>query len=144
MKRELDLFRQPFQSPWSALERFFDEFPVAYSQNEKNGLFAPRCEVKETESAYFLRFDLPGMKKEEIHVDLNENRLTVSGERRSETKSEQDKVHFSEISYGSFTRSFTFPQPVDGEKVKAKFEDGILEVEVAKDSARVSRKISVS
>ena len=103
-----------------------------------------RCEVSETPQTYNLKFEAPGLKKEDIKVDLHDNRLTVSGERREEKHEERDrKVHYSEMKYGSFMRSFTFPNPVDAERVEAKFENGVLSISVTKSSNNRSRQITI-
>ena len=101
----------------SSLDRLFDGFGT---QTAMQG-FNPSCEVSEDKNGYHLKFDLPGLSKDQIRIDLHDNRLTVSGERKEEKKEDSKKRHFSEVYYGSFTRAFTFPAPVDAERVSASY-----------------------
>lgn len=107
--------------------------------------FNPSCDVTESKVGYQLRFDLPGVSKDQIKIDLHENTLTVSGERKTERKEgdAENKKHVSEVYYGSFMRSFTFPQTLDPERVDARFENGVLSVELLKKDSPRSRQISV-
>ena len=151
--RNLDLFRDSF-SPFrdgfrdsNNLARLMDqmfESPTRIPNNEKYS-WNPSCEAHEDETTYHLKFDLPGVPKDSIKIDLHDNRLSVSGERKEE-KSSEDKdrrTHFSEVFYGSFTRTMTFPTPVDGEKTEAKYENGVLTVKVNKKTANSARQILI-
>jgi HSP20 family protein len=103
------------------------------------------CELSEMSDSYLMKFDLPGLRKEDIKVDLSDNRLTVSGERKEEHK-EKDKKHrtqYSEVSYGAFSRSYSFPTPVDANKVDAKYADGVLTISVAKSADTQARQIDI-
>lgn len=139
---QLDLWRKsfnPFLDFGALAESMFrNEFPL-----DARRLLRTPCEISETATNYELRFDLPGMKREDIKIDLHENTLTVSGERREERKEEKGKVHYSEMSYGSFSRSYQFPAPVEPEKAEARFENGVLTVSVAKASSAKARQITV-
>lgn len=144
----LELWRRSL-TPWTDLDSVFDNFfksevPDTWSRGMKKAM-AAKAELSETPSAFVMKFEIPGLKREDIKVDLNDNRLTVSGERREEKKEEKDhKVHYSELSYGSFMRSYTFPVAVDPERVEASYDGGILTVQVAKAPASKSaRQISV-
>jgi HSP20 family protein len=105
--------------------------------------FSPSCEIGETQNTYILKFDMPGIKKEDVKIELNDNKLTVSAERREEKKSEDIKFRKSEISYGSYERSFSFPTHVDEKKVDAKFQDGVLKVTLAKSEESKKKLITI-
>lgn len=143
----LDLWKRSV-SPWAELDGLFDGFfntsaPTAWSGNMKRAMNA-KVEISETPEAFLLKFDVPGLKKEDIKIDLNNNRLTVSGERKEERRDEGNhKVHYSELSYGSFTRSYTFPTVVDAEKVEAAYDGGMLKITVAKAGTAKAKQISI-
>ena len=128
------------------LDRWYDEFGMpGPPQGGVSVNFNPTCEVSEDKNQYMLRFDLPGIPKDQIKIELDDNRLTVSGERREERKEDEKdkKRHFSEISYGSFMRSFTFPTPVSSEKVSATYDHGVLSIAIAKAEQSKVRQIAV-
>lgn len=102
--------------------------------------FSPSCEVSEEENSYILKFDLPGVKKDQVKVEANQNELTVRAERKEEKKSETKKKYLSEVSYGSYMRSFTLPEPIDQKAVDAKFENGVLTITVPKTKVASSSK----
>lgn len=102
----------------------------------------PKVNVAEKDDRYLLSVDLPGMKKEEVKIDLKDNILTISGERKSEHKEEKDNYYRSEVSYGKFSRSFNV-EGVDTEKISAKYEDGVLKLELEKSKEQKPKEISV-
>ncbi len=140
----LDLWRKSFGDIDSLFDAFLkNEVASPWAGTMKKAM-AAKCEISENAEAYTLKFEVPGLKKEDIKVDLHDNRLTVSGERKEERKEEKDhKVHYSEMSYGSFMRSYTFPLPVDSEKVEASYDGGILKVQVLKTGAPKARQITI-
>lgn len=114
--------------------------------NSNQGLisnFKPDCEVAEEENKYIFKFDLPGVKKEQVHVEVNNDQITVTAERKEEKKHESKRKFFSEFNYGSFTRSFNLPGKLDEKKVDAKFEDGVLTVTVPKSEKSTAKQISI-
>lgn len=98
----------------------------------------PSCELNEDTTSYQFQFDLPGVTKDNIKIDVHENVLTVSGERREEKKSDDKKNHFSETFYGSFSRSFTLPTAINLDAVKASYDNGVLKVVVPKPTGKMS------
>ncbi|MBK9324334.1 MAG: Hsp20/alpha crystallin family protein [Bdellovibrionaceae bacterium] len=143
----LELWKRSM-SPWAELDGLFDNFlkqeaPTTWSGNMKRAM-AARVEVSETPQAFLVKFDIPGLKKEDIKIDLHDNRLTVSGERREEKREERDhKVHYSELSYGSFARAYTFPTAVDAEKVEAAYDGGVLSLHIPKLGNAKARQITI-
>jgi HSP20 family protein len=109
----------------------------------EQGIFAPDFEVKETPDAFVFKADLPGVKEEELEVSLTGNRLVVSGRRESERREENERYYASERSYGSFTRAFTLPEGIDGDKVRAQLESGVLTLTVPKRPETQPKKIDI-
>ena len=109
-------------------------------------IYAPVCEILDLEKHFTISLDVPGIKKEDIDIDIEikENQLYVSGERKSETMTEQDKVVRSERTYGKFSRSFTLPANVKADAIGARFENGVLELTLPKEEKTMSRKIEIS
>jgi HSP20 family protein len=98
----------------------------------------------ETGDHFVLRADLPGLSEEDVKIEVEDNVLTVSGERRTEHESKQEGYHRVERAFGSFSRSLTLPNGVDAEAVEASFDKGVLEVRIPKPEERKPRRISIS
>ncbi len=92
----------------------------------------PAVNIKETEEAYLLDFAAPGYKKDDFIIELNNDVLTVSSEKKVEQVDEKDVFTKKEFSYESFTRSFNLPELVEGDKIKATYKNGILEIKIPK------------
>jgi len=118
----------------------FAELDVAGSRELA---FVPSFEVKETKDAYVFKADLPGIREEDLDINLTGNRLTVSGKREEEKRSEEERYYAYERSYGSFSRSFTLPEGVDAEHVDAELRDGVLTVRIAKRPEVQPKRIEV-
>jgi HSP20 family protein len=100
---------------------------------------APSCDMYEEGNELVVKADLPGVKKEDIKVDVSGNMITISGEKKKEEKSEQEGYYRFERSYGSFYRRFDLPEGLDTDKVKAHYEDGVLEVRIPKTEEAVKK-----
>lgn len=136
LQRNMDrVFNEFFNEPMS---RFFEpsEAIMAPWAGEE---FVPACDVEETDSHYLLAFDLPGVKKEDVKIELRDNQLSISGERREDVKGRLSR----ERSYGLFTRSFTLPSNVNSEKLEANYENGVLQVVIPKTAVSHTRQISI-
>ena len=106
--------------------------------------WSPRVDIVENEKEFIIKAELPDMKREDVKVTVDEDVLTLSGERRQEKEEKNQRYHRVECEYGSFSRSFTLPPGTVGEKVMAEFKDGILRVHLPKDAkAAASRTIDV-
>ncbi|MGB5400706.1 MAG: Hsp20/alpha crystallin family protein, partial [Thermoanaerobaculia bacterium] len=105
--------------------------------------WVPPVDVQETEDAYVFTAELPGMSKDDVSITLEDNLLTLSGERSLKEKEEGENFHRVERAYGSFSRSFSLPSQVDSSKVEASFKDGLLTVEIAKAEQAKPRKIEI-
>ena len=97
--------------------------------------WAPSCDISETDTEYRVQAELPSMKKEDVHVTLQDGVLTIQGERREEKEEKGVKFHRRELSYGSFVRRFSMPDDADESKVDATFKDGMLNVVIGKSKA---------
>lgn len=100
-------------------------------------------EVVETPGAYKILLDVPGVKKEDIHIEVRDRQLVISGERKSPVLGESERVLRSERRFGKFSRSFTLPEGIAEDKAQAVFTDGVLEVNLPRMSVEV-RRIPVS
>jgi len=105
--------------------------------------FAPSFEVRENPEAFVFKADVPGVREQDLDIQLANNRLTVSGKRESEKKSEKDTIYCYERSYGSFTRTFTLPEGIATEKTSAQLKEGVLQVVVPKAPEAQPKKISI-
>jgi HSP20 family protein len=103
----------------------------------------PAMDLLETDQDFVLRADLPGMTESDVNIELEDNILTVSGERKTEHEGEREGFYRVERAFGSFSRSLTLPKGIDPEGVGASFRQGVLEVRVPKPEERKPRKISI-
>jgi HSP20 family protein len=106
--------------------------------------WTPAMDLLETDDAFVIRADLPGLSESDVNVELEEGVLTVSGERKIEHEDKREGFYRVERAYGSFSRSLTLPKGVDPEAVNASFDRGVLEVRVPKPEQRKPRKIEIS
>jgi HSP20 family protein len=104
----------------------------------------PAMDLVETESSYVLKADLPGLSESDVNIELDDNILTVSGERKAEHMDRKAGYYRVERSYGSFRRSLSLPEGVDADAVKATFENGVLEVTVPKPAQQAPRKVQIT
>jgi HSP20 family protein len=107
-------------------------------------VWAPVLDVQEDKDNYIFRAELPGLKREDIEVSLQDDTLVISGERKVEKVEEGVEVHRQERYYGKFQRALTLPEPVAADKVKAEYKDGVLTVTLPKTEAAKPKKIDVS
>lgn len=129
--------------PFAEINRLQDQFRRAQDNGERAS-FAPAVNIFEDKEGIHLTAEVPGMKPEEVHVDVENRVLTISGERKLEKSEQKDGYHRIERSYGKFTRSFTLPDSVDGEKIVANLKDGVLAVRLPKRAVAQTKKISVN
>ncbi|MDQ3000862.1 MAG: Hsp20/alpha crystallin family protein [Fibrobacterota bacterium] len=134
------------QSPNKWLEQFFNDFDKALTN--KND-FAPAVDIVEEKEDYVLRAELPGVSKENIKVEVKENRLTLSGKKESawaakDGQSPRGEYRYVESSYGSFARSFELPRNVSGEAIRAEYQNGVLTLRIAKAKESLSRTIEIN
>lgn len=106
--------------------------------------WTPSIDVIETDDAIKLKAELAGMEPNDINIEVQDNVLTMSGERRFQEEVKEDKYYRIERRYGSFSRSIALPQTVDESKIEAKYENGVLEVSVPKSEIAKPKKITVA
>ena len=129
------------------IDRMFDGFFPARrsgSDEETSAVWAPRMDLSETDDAYHIHLDVPGMTKEDLNINFHDGQLAVSGERKREETNEQRDFVRVERSYGSFYRSFRLPKQVDADNIEASYESGVLTVRVPKSQESKPRRIEVS
>jgi HSP20 family protein len=127
-------------------ERLISAFNLPISKEVSNlSSFSPSVNTREEDKAYYIEVDLPGVKKEDIQVDLKDDVLTISGERRTKEEVKKKDYYKLESSYGKFQRSFTLPDNADKENISANSENGVLEVVIpkVKESVKESKKIEI-
>lgn len=122
-------------------DQLFKQTPGLSVYDERE--FAPPTDVSETEDCYMVSIDLPGLKTEDIKIEVTDNVLNVSGERKSESKFDDGQTHRVERSYGLFKRSFALPKAVGTEGIEAHYENGVLDVRLPKTKLAQSRKIEI-
>lgn len=106
--------------------------------------WTPSVDISETDTAYLVKAEIPGVKKDDVKVSIQDGMLTILGERRQEKEEKGKKFHRIERSYGSFARSFRMPGDADENSVKAEFKDGMLNVTLAKSKKAKPRQVNVS
>lgn len=136
------------------MSRFFDtlmeESPITvldqWMHNDldaERSTFNPRFEMTENKESLILRAEVPGISEKDMSVSIEGSVITVSGMRKTETEKEDGHCHFSEMTYGSFSRSFALPAGCDPEKIRARFTKGVLEVNIPKSDAKTGKARSV-
>jgi HSP20 family protein len=110
----------------------FDPFPTFGGENWSLGVWAPACDIYENNNEIVVKVELPEVKMEDVRVSIENNILTIHGERKFSEETMKENYHRVERNYGEFTRSFMLPGFVDMNKVNAEFKDGILRVTLAK------------
>lgn len=132
---------------FDTFRREMDQLMEQFFPTEDGGrevrAFAPRVNVAETDKEYEVTVDLPGMKPEEFNIELKDNQLWVTGEKKQEHEEKGKTWHRVERSYGQFRRVIPLPAQVAPDKVQADYKDGILRVTLAKEEAAQPKKITV-
>jgi HSP20 family protein len=121
-------------------DRWFD---FGVRQPSMEGIWKPAVDIEEKNGKYLLTADLPGVKKEDIHVELHDGYLTLKGERKEEHEEKKKGFYRTERVYGSFERSFRVPEGVTEKDIKAKHHDGVLELSIPAPKAEGKKAIEV-
>jgi HSP20 family protein len=125
-------------------EEFFNDFPVTNSVLRRDEQWAPAVDILEKDGSLILRAELPGMNDKDIDLKLEGRELTLSGERKSDIEENRQNYHRVERCYGTFSRSFTLPETVDIDKIKADYKNGVLTVTLPHKPEAKAREIPVS
>ena len=131
----------------SRLSTLFGRAPVKKGSDNREALsvaqWAPLVDISEDEKEYLVKAELPEVKKDEVKVSVQNDVLSITGERKYEKEEKNKKVHRIERAYGSFARTFTVPEDADAEQVSAEFKDGILQVHLPKTEKIKPKSIEV-
>jgi HSP20 family protein len=136
--REISSLQQEMNRLFSS---FFDAPATAGATGARRWI--PAMDLVETDDHFVLRADLPGLTEADIDLSLEDNVLTLSGERKSEHEARGEGFYRVERASGTFSRSLTLPEGVDGDAISARFEKGVLEVRIAKPEQRKPRKLQI-
>jgi HSP20 family protein len=123
------------------LAHWFTRRPFAAPAN--GGQWLPDVDIAEEKDRMVIKADLPGMKQEDITVEVTDGVLSIKGERKHEAETKEGKTYRLERSYGSFLRSFTLPADVDAAKVNAAYKNGVLEISLPKIAEAKAKQIKV-
>jgi len=129
--------------PFRAFDDFFSDLRVPAQLRTPDLAPRVRLDVTESEKSYQVKADLPGVKKEDIKVNIDGNQVSISAETSSESEHEGATTICSERSWGQFYRSFTLPQPVDNAQAHAEFRNGVLELELPKKSGGNGKPLTI-
>lgn len=136
--------------PWREIEDMVERYTRAVGQpragNQEviaTGDWAPRADIIETDKAFVIKAEIPDVNKEDVKVTVDNGILTIRGERKQETEEKGKKFHRIERHFGIFTRSFTLPDNVDENNIKATFKDGMLNLQINKTEEVKPKAIEV-
>ncbi|HKL16294.1 MAG TPA: Hsp20/alpha crystallin family protein [Balneolaceae bacterium] len=120
------------------MDEFFNEAVAT-----RGSSFKPDINISETDKKLSIDVEIPGMKKEDINIGIENGALTISGERKNRNEEEGRKFHRVETHYGTFERSFQLPDNVDEESIEATYTDGILQIDINKKEEKVKKQIEI-
>jgi HSP20 family protein len=134
--RELDSLQSEFN-------RLFDSFIGNGRSEVRARRWVPAVDLVETDESLVLRADLPGLSKEDVTIEVKDDVLTLSGERRGEHEEKAEGYYRVERAFGRFSRSLTLPQGVEPDSIDAEFTDGVLEVRIPKPEERKPHRVAI-
>ena len=127
-----------------SLSRFFDDLPRWSDAPTTTSAWAPNVDIFENEGELLVKAELPGVDPKDVELNVENNVLTISGERKLEFEDKKENYHRVERAYGSFSRSFSLPRLIDEDKIAADYKDGVLTVHVPKHEKAKPRQIAIS
>ncbi|NPA50405.1 MAG: Hsp20/alpha crystallin family protein [Epsilonproteobacteria bacterium] len=138
--REFNALRESFEE----MNRLFNSL-AQKAQMPNDIAFVPAVNTRESDDAYYIEVDLPGVKKEDININVHDNILTISGERKLDEERKDDEFYYIESVYGKFERSFTLPEDADVDNIEATDEDGVLTIKIpkVKKSEKAPKRIEI-
>ena len=135
---------QPMQSLQREIDRLFGDFMPSFGGEEmESGIWAPNMDMTEQDSEYIFTMDLPGVSKDDININVEKHRLTISGERKEEKREESENRLVVERRSGSFFRSFPLPEAAGDEDVRAEMKDGVLTIHVRKSEDSKPKRVQI-
>jgi HSP20 family protein len=142
--RDLPAFPSDLLNMQREINRVFDSFfRTDWSEDAAPSVWAPATDVVEHPGDYVVKAELPGVSRDDVKLTLQDNMLTIRGEKKQEKESKEGGYHRVERSYGSFQRSFTLPSTVRADRIEASFKDGILTVTLPKSEETKPKQIDV-
>jgi HSP20 family protein len=130
-----DVFGKRFSD---IMDEFFNDAVAT-----RNRSFAPSVDISETDKKYNIDVEIPGMSKDDIELNIENNRLTISGERKFENEEKNKQFHRVETHYGTFTRSIQLPDNVKQDSIHATYKDGILSISIDKSEDKIKKQIQI-
>jgi HSP20 family protein len=131
------------QSEMNRLFNTFFDTPTPGANGATLRRWVPAMDLVESDDQFVLRADLPGLTEDDVSIELEDNVLTVSGERKAEHEDRNEGYHRVERAYGAFSRQLTLPDGVDGDAIGASFDNGVLEVRIPKPEQTKPRKVQI-
>jgi HSP20 family protein len=128
--------------PFRGLEEVFNQALAGGPRFGAMGM-TPRMDVTETDQAYVVKAEIPGIKKEDIKVNVDGNQVSISAQTQQESEQQGENMLVSERSWGQYYRSFTLPQAVDDTQAKAEYHDGILELSLPKKTGGTAKTLAI-
>jgi HSP20 family protein len=126
------------------MSRLFDDFrPTRSGENQESSVWAPRADLSETDDAYVIAIDLPGVSRDDLEITVEDGTLKITGERSMKDEEQSGQFYRIERAYGRFFRSFNFGSNVDPDNIEASFDDGVLTIRAGKAEERKPRRIEV-
>src|SRR5436305_4437865 len=119
-------------------------FNTLFDRNQVAQRWTPAMDLVEHDDHFLLRADLPGVTESDVNIELNDGSLVISGERKAEHEQKERGFYRLERQFGSFSRTLTLPDGIDGDQIKASFAHGVLEVWIPKPEERKPRRIQIS
>jgi HSP20 family protein len=129
--------------PFNELQRLTDQILRTGAPEGAARTFAPAVDIFEDENAVYVKAEVPGVSAKDVHIDVENNVLTIHGERKLEREDKREGYHRIETMYGTFTRSFSLPESADAEHVEADLNDGMLTVKIPKKPEVSPKRIEV-
>jgi len=126
------------------LRRMFRDFEQSSEEPSSVAVWTPPVDIYETDNEVVVRADLPGVDQRDLDIRLENNVLTIKGERKMEQEAKEDNYHRIESAYGTFVRSFTLPAIVEEDKIKAEYKNGVLKIVLPKKEQAKPRQIKVA
>ncbi len=130
-KSNLNGLTYPMWSSWID-ELFNRELPTVFTSNFNTGITLPKVNIRETKDSYYVEMAVPGLKKTDFTIDLDNKVLSISAESKEENEENEDNLIRREFGYSSFKRSFSLPETVNEDKIKAAYNEGILSIHLPK------------
>ena len=144
MSDKMSKYYRDDRDPLALARAFFGFDPFFASQpRAQKAAYVPAFEARETENAYVISGDVPGISDKDIDISMHNHTLTITGTRTASSKQEGDTYFLVERQYGSFTRSFSLPEAADGEAIDAELKNGVLTLTIGKKAESMPRKITL-